>query len=76
MSAPNPPNEILTFPVPGQFAGLRLDLCLARFCPDRSRRRIQRLIEDGHVRLNGAACTRCRTAVSAGDTIEMENVPE
>ena len=76
MSAPNPPNEILTLQVPGQFAGLRLDLCLARFCPDRSRRRIQRLIEDGHVRLNGAACTRCRTAVSAGDTIEMENVPE
>ena len=46
MSNPNPANEILTFTVPEQFGGFRLDLCLVRFCPERSRSRIQTLIAE------------------------------
>ena len=76
MSTPNPTYELLTFQVPEQFAGMRLDLCLVRFCPDRSRRRIQALINDRHVKMNGALCDRPKTAVAAGDVLEVENVPD
>ena len=73
---PDPTHEILTFQVPEQFAGMRLDLCLVRFCPERSRRRIQSLIESGHVRMDGTPCTRPKTPVAAGAGLEMENVPD
>lgn len=76
MSTPNPAHEILTFTVPEQFAGLRLDLCLVKFCPDRSRRRIQALISDGHVKVNGLPCSRPKTVLTAGAVIELENVPD
>lgn len=76
MSTPNPANEILSFTVPEQYNGFRLDLCLVRFCPDRSRNRIQTLISENHVKVNGTACTRAKTTVAAGDTIELENVPD
>jgi len=76
MSTPNPAYEILTFQVPEQFSGMRLDLCLVRFCPERSRRRIQALINDKHVKVNGSICDRPKTAVAAGDVLELENVPD
>ncbi|MBO4631769.1 MAG: RluA family pseudouridine synthase [Lentisphaeria bacterium] len=76
MSIPNPPHEILTFQVPEQFAGMRLDLCLVQFCPERSRRRIQALINERHVTVNGILCDRPKTPVSAGDTLELENIPD
>lgn len=76
MSTPDPTNEVLNFQVPEQFAGMRLDLCLVQFCPERSRRRIQDLIENGYVKVNGAVCLRPGTRVSAGAVLEMENVPE
>ncbi|MBQ9336386.1 MAG: RluA family pseudouridine synthase [Lentisphaeria bacterium] len=76
MSTPNPEYEVLTFQVPEQFAGMRLDLCLVRFCPDRSRRRIQALINDRHIKVNGSLCDRPKTAVAAGDVLELENVPD
>ena len=76
MSTPNPVNEILSFTVPEQYDGFRLDLCLVRFCPDRSRSRIQTLIGENHVKVNGAVCIRAKTAVAAGDTIELENIPD
>ena len=76
MSTPNPTYEILNFQVPEQFAGVRLDLCLVQFCPERSRRRIQTLISDGHVKVNGVVCDRPKTAVAAGDALEVENVPD
>ena len=76
MSDPNPANEILTFTVPEQFSGFRLDLCLVRFCPERSRSRIQTLIAENHVKVNGAVCGKAKTAVAAGDVIELENIPD
>ena len=76
MSTPNPVNEILSFTVPEQFGGFRLDLCLVRFCPERSRSRIQTLIAENHVKVNGAVCSKAKTAVAAGDVIELENIPD
>ena len=76
MSTPNPTYETLTFQVPEQFDGMRLDLSLVHFCPDRSRRRIQALIHDRHVKVNGILCDRPKTAVAAGDRLELENVPD
>ena len=73
---PEPAYEILTFHVPEQFAGMRLDLCLVQFCPDRSRRRIQALINGGHVKVNRVRCDRPKTPVAAGDVLELENVPD
>ena len=76
MSTPNPLPEILTFTVPEQFAGTRLDLCLVHFCPERSRSRIQALIGDGHVRVNGEVCIRPKTSVPANAVLELDNVPD
>ena len=76
MSTPNPVCEIRSFTVPDQFDGMRLDLCLVRFCPERSRSRIQTLISEKHVKVNGQVCDRAKTAVAAGSVIELENVPD
>lgn len=48
----------------------RLDLALARLFPGLSRSRGQRLIEDGHVKLNGGAA-KANHKLEAGDKIEL-----
>ena len=55
-------------------AGTRLDLFLVGVCSDLSRSRIQKLIEEGAVRVGGSAAKRSHV-VHAGDVIELE-VPE
>ena len=55
-------------------SGTRLDLFLAAACSDLSRSRIQRLIEEGAVRVDGAAAKRSH-AVRAGESVSVE-VPE
>jgi len=52
-------------------SGERLDLFLARELPDLSRSRIQALLKDGHILLNGGR-TRPRTPVTPGDSITVE----
>jgi 23S rRNA pseudouridine1911/1915/1917 synthase len=54
--------------------GTRLDLFLVSACSDLSRSRIQKLIEEGSVRLGGAPARRSHV-VKAGDEVEIE-VPE
>jgi len=54
--------------------GTRLDLFLTSACSDLSRSRIQKLIEEGAVRLSGSPARRSRV-VRAGEEIEVE-VPE
>jgi len=51
-------------------ADQRLDLFLRQRCPDLSRSRIQTLVKDGDVSVNGAA-VRPAYLVQAGDRIEM-----
>jgi 23S rRNA pseudouridine1911/1915/1917 synthase len=55
-------------------AGSRLDRFLAATCSDLSRSRIQKLIEDGSVRVGGAAAKRSHV-VRAGEEVSIE-VPE
>jgi 23S rRNA pseudouridine1911/1915/1917 synthase len=62
------------FQVGSPSAGTRLDLFLVSACSDLSRSRIQKLIEEGAVRLSGASARRSHL-VHAGDVVEIE-VPE
>lgn len=55
--------------------GSRLDRYLTDHLPDLSRSRIQKLIEQGHVWLNGAVCTSKKTTVQAGDRLHIEIPP-
>ena len=45
--------ELRRYLADAALAGLRLDVALTRLSPDLSRARIQRLVEEGRVRLGG-----------------------
>ena len=51
--------------------GARLDHCVTAVLPERSRSQIQRLIRDGHVRLNQKP-VRASHAVHTGDVIDLD----
>lgn len=51
--------------------GERLDRWLADQVPDLSRSRIQKLIEQAQVQINGQICTSRKTNVQAGDRIQV-----
>ncbi|ERN39767.1 Pseudouridylate synthase, 23S RNA-specific [Rubidibacter lacunae KORDI 51-2] len=53
----------------------RLDRCLALKLPDLSRSRLQKLVEQGHVRLNDEVCTDKKTAVKPGDRLNVTLPP-
>jgi 23S rRNA pseudouridine1911/1915/1917 synthase len=53
----------------------RLDRYLAEELPDISRSRIQQLIEQGNVQINGKVCTSKKVNVKAGDRITLQ-IPE
>ena len=59
-----------TFDVGSEHAGRRLDQFLARQNPDTSRARVQQLIAQGKVLLNGAA-VRASTILRGGESIEI-----
>ncbi|MGH8000647.1 MAG: S4 domain-containing protein, partial [Brasilonema sp.] len=53
-------------------SGDRLDRYLSQELPNLSRSRIQQLIEQSHVQLNGNVCISKKIAVKAGDRISIE----
>jgi len=55
-------------------AGLRLDQALARLMPEESRTRLARLIEEGHVRVDGAEAA-ARRKVKSGEAVEVALAP-
>ena len=55
-------------------SGRRLDLFLAERVPELSRTRIQELIREGHVRVDGKIA-KVSQRVAAGETIEFEALP-
>jgi len=55
-------------------AGLRLDQALARLLPGESRSRLARLIDEGHVRVDGAQVPGKRK-VKSGEAVEVSLVP-
>ncbi|MDZ8241952.1 MAG: RluA family pseudouridine synthase [Nostoc sp. ChiQUE01a] len=56
-------------------AGVRLDRYLSQELPDLSRSRIQQLIEERNVQLNGKVCTSKKINVKVGDRITLQ-IPE
>ena len=55
-------------------AGRRLDLFLAQRVPELSRTRIQELIRDGNVRVDGGIA-KAAHRISAGETVEIDVLP-
>ena len=53
-------------------AGRRIDRFLAGVCGDVSRSRLQKLIEEGAVRVDGVVETRSSRAVADGQTVELD----
>lgn len=53
----------------------RLDRYLAQHLPELSRSRIQKLIEEGNLLLNGTVCTSKKATVQPGDSISL-TIPE
>lgn len=69
-----PEHETLIFKIAASDSGVRLDAFLAGHIPDWSRSRLQRLIEDGDVVVNGAS-TRASYKLRAADEVEVELTP-
>lgn len=61
--------------VPPEQSGQRLDQVLASLVPQHSRSQLQRLIKDGRVMIDGTAQLRASTAVSEGQTLEVDIPP-
>lgn len=64
----------LNFAISGEDAGARLDRCVAEHLPDVSRTRVQELIAEGRVLVNGRAA-KASQRVQAGEQVEVEAVP-
>jgi len=73
-NAAAPAARALRFTIPVELAGLRLDQALARLLPDESRTRLARLIDEGHVTVDGAAAAP-RLKLKSGEAVEVALVP-
>jgi len=67
-------SERRRFTVGPEWEGTRLDVYLARVNPELSRSRVQSLIEEGAVTLNGEPARRA-ARLSPGDVVELEAPP-
>jgi len=65
---------IHNFTAPAEAAGLRLDQYLSQAIPDISRARVQLLIENEQVRVNGAPA-KPKQKLHGGEAIEIEGAP-
>ncbi|MGE5617149.1 MAG: RluA family pseudouridine synthase, partial [Bacillota bacterium] len=60
--------------IPLALAGSRLDLALARLLPEQSRSRLAKLIDEGHVTVDGARAPS-RLKLKSGEEVEVALVP-
>jgi 23S rRNA pseudouridine1911/1915/1917 synthase len=67
-------DSVHAFTAAPESAGLRLDQYLAQAIPDISRARVQLLIEDGQVRVNGQP-PKAKLKLQGGEQIEIEGAP-
>jgi 23S rRNA pseudouridine1911/1915/1917 synthase len=65
-----------TFFVPPKANGERLDRWLSAQLPELSRSRVQKLIREGHVRIDGQTVTKPHMPLRAGSHIELEIPPD
>lgn len=70
LPAENPELETLYFVIPDEYAGLRLDLALARLLPEYSRSRLQEWIARQQVKLDGKF-SLAKQKVWGGETLEV-----
>lgn len=73
-TAPDASSRALRFTIPLELAGLRLDQALAKLLPAESRTRLAKLVDDGHVRVDGAQASP-RLKLKSGEAVEVELVP-
>jgi 23S rRNA pseudouridine1911/1915/1917 synthase len=73
-TAPGAASRELRLTIPASMAGLRLDQALARMLPEESRTRLARLIEQGHVRVDGAPAEPKRK-MRSGEAVEIVLAP-
>jgi len=69
-----PAPRALRFTIPVELAGLRLDQALARLLPGESRTRLARLIDEGHVKVDGASAAP-RLKLKSGESVEVALQP-
>ncbi len=63
--------NILRFEITEELSGQRLDKGLSKLCADLSRTRLQRLITEGQVTLNGQKISNASQRLEAGDVAEL-----
>ncbi len=73
-TAPQVPSRELRITIPTELAGLRLDQALAKLLPEESRSRLAKLIEEGHVRVDGAQVAAKRK-LKSGESVEVALAP-
>ena len=73
-TAPKAAPRALRLTIPVEMAGLRLDQALARLLPEESRSRLARLIEEGHVRVDGRPAAP-RLKMKSGEAVEVALAP-
>jgi 23S rRNA pseudouridine1911/1915/1917 synthase len=73
-TAPGAASRALRLTIPASMAGLRLDQALARMLPEESRTRLARLIEQGHVRVDGAPAEPKRK-MRSGEAVDIVLAP-
>lgn len=66
---------LMTFEIPAEYDGVRLDKALSDVAGDLSRNFIQKLIAQGNVRINDSECLNKKKPVSADDIISV-SMPE
>lgn len=69
-------NEITSWVVPVEYAGMRVDRVLALLAPELSRVRAREVIEAGQVTLAGKQVTSVRQQVTAGEEITATSLPQ
>jgi 23S rRNA pseudouridine1911/1915/1917 synthase len=73
-SAHSPQARRLRLTIPLALAGSRLDSALAKLLPDQSRSRLAKLIDEGHVTVDGARVAG-RMKLKSGEEVEVALVP-
>jgi 23S rRNA pseudouridine1911/1915/1917 synthase len=73
-TAREPANRAVKLAIPLEMAGLRLDQALARLLPGESRSRLARLIQEGHVRVDGAPAAG-KMKLKSGESVEVALMP-
>ena len=71
----NNQNDSYRFSIDAEYVGHRLDKALSVLCEELSRARVQALLQDGFVQVNGDVCLSASYRLSEGDEVVLEVPP-